>query len=377
MNTRVLLSAVLACAASLAAPPKPIVPAGVKPVGPYTPGLDTGEFVYVSGQGARDAKGVLPSGADAQVRQCLENVKAVLTAGGLTMDHVVYAHVYLTDLNQMDTMNKVWVEYFPKNRPARSTIGVLRMPTETPVEITAVAVRDLKTRKAIVQSGSEPLSTAVLVGNRVFLSSSIGRESPTGVSARGPAAQVQMLMTEAEKVLKQAGLELRHLVHANIYVTRRMPMPVLAKALDDYVPDEAATTIVQTASLPGGVDLQFTGIASRDLKRYGNCTGTGNTIYCSGRAGTIRQALASVKADLEANKLGMNAVVATNVYIDDLDEFAAMNKVYATFFGPVPPTRTTVQPSAKSAELSLPPATGAAAPDDTPRALVSVVAVRP
>jgi enamine deaminase RidA (YjgF/YER057c/UK114 family) len=109
----------------------------------------------------------------------------------------------------------------------------------------------------------------------------------------------------------------------------------------------------------------------------GNCTSIDKTFYCVGRSGTTKQALEEIKQDLAANKLSMNDVVSTNVYLEDINEFAAMNKIYATYFPGVKPTRTTVQPYKKVAELSLAPTTGAEAkPDDSPRAQISVVAVR-
>jgi enamine deaminase RidA (YjgF/YER057c/UK114 family) len=171
-------------------------------------------------------------------------------------------------------------------------------------------------------------------------------------------------------------MELRHLVYVNVYVSPSMPMKALADAIEEYLPDEAAKTIIQTTALPFGAHIQISGVASRELKRLGNCNGVGDTMYCSGRAGTIRQALESIKRDLGANGASMDDVVATNVYVDSIDEFAEMNKVYATFFGKVPPTRTTVQPWRQVSELSLPPSTGVATNDRTPRAQVSVIAVR-
>src|SRR5688572_29203033 len=99
----------------LDAAPKPVFPPGVKPVGPYSPGLMSGDLLYVSGQGARDAKNQLAATPEGQVRQTLDNVKAVLQAAGLTMEHVVYAQTYLADIKNYDVMNKVWTQYFPKN----------------------------------------------------------------------------------------------------------------------------------------------------------------------------------------------------------------------------------------------------------------------
>ena len=71
-----------------------IAPPGPKPVGPYSPGIMAGDFLYVSGQGARDRDGRLPETVDAQVRQTLENVKTIVEAAGLTLAHVVYSQVY-------------------------------------------------------------------------------------------------------------------------------------------------------------------------------------------------------------------------------------------------------------------------------------------
>jgi reactive intermediate/imine deaminase len=354
------------------------VPDGVKPVGPYSPGLAAGGFLYVSGQGARDAKGQMPATPEAQIRQTLENVKAVVSAGKLTMEHVVYAQVYLADMKHYDLLNKIWSQYFPKNPPARSTIAVTKMPTDTPFEVAAVAVRNLKTKKVIAYPGRTmpvPVSPAVQTGNRVYLAGGLGRDFTTGKIPEAPREQVKVIMDGANTILKGAGLELRHLTYVNVYVSPEMPMKALAEAIEQYIPSETAKTIVQTAALPFGVRLQISGVASRELKRLGNCTGIKDTVYCSARAGTIRQALESLKQDLQANGLSMEKVVSSNVYLDDIADFAAMNKIYAEYFGKVPPTRTTVQPWKRVSELSLPPATGV--PEDgSPRAQVSVVAIR-
>ena len=282
-------------------------------------------------------------------------------------------------IKQYELFNKIYSTYFPKNPPARSTIGVARMPTDTPFEVAVVAVRDLKRKKIVQYPGRTmpvPVSPAVFVGDRAFLTGGLGRDFNTGAIPKDPRAQIKIIMDSTDTVLRAAGLELRHLVYANIYVSPSMPMKALADAIEEYFPDEATKTIVQTTALPFGVHLQMSGVASRELKRYGNCNGIGNTLYCAARTGTIRQTLESLKRDLAAANASMDHVVASNVYVDSIDEFAEMNKVYATFFGKTAPTRTTVQPWKQVTELSLPPATGVATNDNTPRAQVSVVAVR-
>src|SRR5262245_3093103 len=91
-----------------------IAPPGPKPVGPYSPGIMAGDFLYVSGQGARDRDARLPDTVEGQVRQTLDNVKGIVEAAGLTMEHVVYSQVYLSNMSSFDTMDRVWREYFPK-----------------------------------------------------------------------------------------------------------------------------------------------------------------------------------------------------------------------------------------------------------------------
>src|SRR4029079_9699127 len=81
-----------------------IAPSGPKPVGPYSPGIMVGDFLYVSGQGARDRDGRLPDTVEGQVRQTLDNVKGIVEAAGLTLEHVVYTQVYLSNMSGFDTM---------------------------------------------------------------------------------------------------------------------------------------------------------------------------------------------------------------------------------------------------------------------------------
>src|SRR6185295_11687151 len=89
---------VLSSAPGAGAEKRAIAPAGIKPIGPYSPGILAGDFLYVSGQGGRDADGKLPDTIEGQARQTLQNVKAIVEAAGLTMEHVVYCQVYLTDM---------------------------------------------------------------------------------------------------------------------------------------------------------------------------------------------------------------------------------------------------------------------------------------
>jgi|TARA_B100001964_G_scaffold245798_1_gene336403 2-iminobutanoate/2-iminopropanoate deaminase len=109
---------------------------------PYSPGTRSGNLVFVSGQLGLDSTGKLVSGgADAETRQCIENLKAVLAKTGATLDDVTMVNVYITDLdNEYGAMNEVYSEYFGDLPPARATVEISKLALGGTVEISAIAV---------------------------------------------------------------------------------------------------------------------------------------------------------------------------------------------------------------------------------------------
>ena len=369
-----LVFAVVASAATL----KPIAPkSGPKPVGPYSPGIDAGEFIYVSGQGARDAMGQLPTGIEEQTRQCLANVKAVLDAAGLTPEHIVWAQVFIADVKNYAAMNRVYGAFFSKNPPARSTIAVTRMPGETPVEIAVVAVRDLKQKKSITDTAARiPVSNAIQVGERVYVSGVLGIDAKSTVP-KDPREQLKELISQMRSVLGKAGLELRNMAYVHVYVDSVIPRNLLGQLLTEVLPSEAALSVIETAALPMGAHIEISGVASKNARREGDCTSIGDTVYCPGAGGTIEQALKRISANMANAKTDIGRVVAANVFIDDIQNFDAMNKVYAGTFSRAAPTRVTVQPTRKADELTLAPSTNSPPPKrDSPRVQITTIAVR-
>ena len=113
-----------------------------KAIGPYSQAIRIDGLLFTSGQIALDpATGKLIDGdISAQTRRVMENLKAVLEAGGSSLNHVVKATVYLTDLSTFSKMNEVYAEYLGHIKPARSTVGVASLPLGASVEIDLVAV---------------------------------------------------------------------------------------------------------------------------------------------------------------------------------------------------------------------------------------------
>lgn len=113
-----------------------------KAIGPYSQALKVNGMLYLSGQIPLDpASGNLVTGDfPSQVRRVFDNLKAVLAQGGSSLDKVVKATVYLTDLGNFQTLNSIYAEYFGDHKPARSTVGVKELPKGAQVEIDFVAL---------------------------------------------------------------------------------------------------------------------------------------------------------------------------------------------------------------------------------------------
>lgn len=309
----------------------PVVPRqSAKPVGPYSPGMDTADFLYLSGQGVRDADGKTAASVTDQARRCLTNIKDILEAGGLTPGHVVAVQVYLADLSMLPEVEKIYSEFFPQPAPARVVVGTVRMPTGTPIEMTAVAVKDIS-RKRVSPEG-------VWAGDRLYLN---------GIAAPSLTVARRLL----NSTLHKAGLSTKSLVFMNTYTTGK-----------------ATYAEVPVLALPGGATVALSAIASKRAHRppASGCSEDGNTLYCEARAaaetGSIddqtRELFEKIKVRIEAHGFHLVDIAATNVWLNNLDEFQAMNAVYASYFNTAFPTRTTIQsapigPGAPAIRLSV------------------------
>lgn len=116
---------------------------GAVAVGPYSHAVESGGFVYLSGQTPIDpATGKIVEGDIlAQTRQTFANLFNVLEAAGLTPDDVVKVNVYMTDMGNFKAMNEVYATRFSAPFPARTTIGVKELPLGALIEIEMVATR--------------------------------------------------------------------------------------------------------------------------------------------------------------------------------------------------------------------------------------------
>jgi 2-iminobutanoate/2-iminopropanoate deaminase len=340
-------------------------------------GTDAGDYLYISGQGPQRPDGSVPSGFDAQATQALENVKAIVVAAGLSMEHVVYVQVYLEEVSNYERLNRIFAKYFPHTPPARAVLGVARVP-QSPIEITAVAVRDLTGRKAVIPvdyKTAEPFSPGILTYDRLFVSAMQGRDPRSGQVPDDPVAQTNLALDGLKAVVEVAGLKLSHLVFVNPYLTQKIPMERMNEqyARRFEFGNTPARATIEVSALPGNAQIEYTGVAVRDLRlrraiRPKNmppsptaspCVFAGDTLYCSAKSGFIpgphggvygnstavqlRQTMRNQLDNLEEASMDFSQVVSTTVYLDNISESEPFNKVYSEYFKAPLPAQTMVQ----------------------------------
>ena len=343
----------------------------------YSTGVDAGDYLYVSAQGPQRPDGTIPQNFGEQVKQALQNIEVVLQAAGLGREHVVYTQVYLEDVGKYDELNKAFAGYFGKSQPARAVLGVARIP-ESSIQINAVAVHGLEDKKPVYPQNYQADDSAppgMLTHDRLFVSSLAGVDPATGKVPDDPASQVDLALDRMEGVLKAAGLDLRNMVFVNPYLTSQIPGRVMNEhyARRFEFGNTPARATIQVSSLHGGAHIAYTGVAVRDLTQRkavrpknmppsptaSPCVFAGDTLYCSAKDGFIpgahggiyatttqhqlRQTMRNQLDNLEEAGMTFDQVVVTSVYLDDLSDLPRFDEVYAQYFGPVLPARTTVQ----------------------------------
>ena len=342
-----------------------------------SPAIDADGYVYVSGQSGVRLDGTLPDNFAEETSQSLENIKGLLIASGLTMEHVVYVQVYMLNVGEYEVMNGVFKKYFLSIPPARAVLGVARLPQGS-IQVNAVAVRDLTTRKAISPANyqsDEPFSPGILTKDRLFVSAMQGRDPVSGKIPEDPAAQTDFALDGLKSVVEAAGLTMKHFIFVNPYLTQKIPSRIMNERYArrfEFGNTPARATIIVTA-LPQNAQIEYTGVAVRDIQRRrairpknmppsptaSPCVFAGETLYCSAKSGFIpgpnggvyaanaatqlRQTMRNQLDNLEEAEMDFSEVVSTTVYLDDVSDTEAFNKVYREYFKSPLPVQTLLQ----------------------------------
>ena len=110
---------------------------------PYSPAILEGNTLYLAGQLGRDPKTtqIVAGGIEAETRQALTNIRAVLREAGMDFANVANTTAYIVDFKEFDAFNKVYREFFPKDPPARATVGVSALNQGARIELQMIAVK--------------------------------------------------------------------------------------------------------------------------------------------------------------------------------------------------------------------------------------------
>lgn len=111
-------------------------------IGPYSQGIDIANLIFFSGQIPLNPEtGEMPEGIEAQTKQALENVKGLLESQGLDFSHVVKTTVFLDNMDDFNTVNSIYAQYFVEPYPARSAVEVGRLPKGALIEVEIIACK--------------------------------------------------------------------------------------------------------------------------------------------------------------------------------------------------------------------------------------------
>jgi enamine deaminase RidA (YjgF/YER057c/UK114 family) len=344
---------------------------------PGSPTMEGDGYLYISAQGPRQPDGTVPREFAVQVRQSLDNIRKLVEAAGLTMDHVVYVQVYLEDVGHYAELNTAFAAYFSKDPPARSVLGVARVP-ESPLQINAIAVRDLKGKQPVSVSNwpaSKGYSAGMLTHDRLFVSTMLGADPVSGAVPQNAAAQVDLALDRLSAVLQAAGLTNANMVFVNPYLTSDISMRVMNEhyARRFEFGNTPGRATIQVSSLPEGAHIAYTGVAVRDLSRRKSirpknmppsptaspCVFAGDTLYCSAKSGFIpgpnggvyfastadqtRQTMRNQLDNLEEAEMNFEQVVSATTYLDDISESPQYASVFSKYFKGKLPAQSTVQ----------------------------------
>jgi 2-iminobutanoate/2-iminopropanoate deaminase len=235
---------------------------------PYSYGIRSGNTLFLAGLISRNGKdnSTIKGDMKEQTKTVLDNAGAVLKAGGMTFADVVSSRIYVTDTAAFQDMNAVYRTYFPTDPPARATVKTALTSNDYVVEITMIAVRGPKTAITTPTEDGKPgtknpnLSSAIRVGNRLYLSGILGNTPANKGDVKGQAAET---MARIGRTLKAAGFDWSHLVEGMVY------LPDLTKFADMNVSyrepigkdfPARATVGAGLMNADGAVEIMFTAV---------------------------------------------------------------------------------------------------------------------
>ncbi len=383
--------------------PRVVAPPGSSLDLPFSPGILSDDFLFLSGA-IPNQPGTLEIQGDvlAQTQRTLGNLDAVLQAAGLTAARIVDLQVYLRDLRQQSAVDAVLAAHPPGLRAARTTVAADIAIPDAALEIAAIAARPGLLLEPLKPAGwPDPpagLGWGVRAGDTVFISAQNGRHPISGQlagTAVGP--QTRQALENIGAVLQAAGRSYSDVVSCRVYLADARDFAAMNDVYRTFFPTAPPARATLRAGLPDpelkiavacwaahGGERQVVNPAgdvpgARPLSpaiRVGSRLFLSGMVarradgYPAGVAAQTREVLAQLQATLAAAGMDFRDVESATVYLADVRFYAAMNEVYRELVPQPAPARATVGTQLMSPEAlveiamvaSHPPATPAATP---------------
>jgi reactive intermediate/imine deaminase len=344
---------------------------------PFSPAVQSGDLIYVSGTMATDAQGRLVAGTiKEQTRRTLDNIAQVLKAANCSLDRAASVHVYLKDAGDFEAMNEVYRTFWTKAPPVRTTIVAGLVLPDALIEISLTALRRGVERKVILPAGWQPsanYSYGIQSGDTLFLAGLVARDNKANQQVTGEMAmQTKQVLDNAGAILNAAGMSHADVVSSRVYITDTAKFQEMNAAYRAYFPTAPpARATVRAALMNAQYAVEITLIAVRSKDRQAivplNENGqpaasnpnlsaairVGNRLYLSGMLGNTpenkgdakaqsQRTLAALGRGLKAAGFDWQHVVEGLVYLTDVKHYAAMNEAYRAQISQDFPARATV-----------------------------------
>ncbi|MBN1293503.1 MAG: RidA family protein [Candidatus Latescibacteria bacterium] len=349
---------------------------GSRPGGLFVPGVMIGKTLYISGKGDYKPGEPYP----VKVRNCLNEVRKTLQVMGMDYENIVTSFCYLEEPDRYAEFNEVYAEFFPKDPPARTTLGVPKVPGDSRIEITCIAYADLSEKKRIgTPPEGFPFSPGILAGNTLYISGK-GDQLPDGKHPDTFEEQVRQAMKNVGSVLKEAGLNFENVVLSRVYIDNYDNYGIVNKVYSEFFEygNEPARETVFVDWIPGGSHIEITCIATSDLSirkvvrpksmSFGPeeiamtaspAVWAGNTLYISSISGFVpEEGITSVDLGTQTHQMAKNHIdilneaglrlediVSGNVYLRNINDYAPFNEIYKEYFTKGPGVRTCLMPN--------------------------------
>ncbi|MCP3956273.1 MAG: RidA family protein [bacterium] len=366
----------LAVGTAAAAEHKVIAPPGTDLGLPFSPGIQSDDFLFLSGAIGNEPGTVKVEGdVAAQTRQTLENLGAVLKAAGMDFSRVVEANVFLADSRHFQAMGTVYGEFLGEALPVRATVEADIAIPGALTEISLVAARPgVKIRRITPEGWPETggsFSWGMLAGDTLFVAGMVSSDPGTGQLVPGDVgAQARQVMKNVGAVLDAAGMSFGDLVSCGVFLADPRDYAAMNEAYGEsfagVTPPTRATVRARLVNPILGIEIQCRGVkaANRKLvapegyvasgRPLSPAIQAGDRLFLSGMVGRgpdgypagveaqTRVALDRLAETLAAAGMDFRDVEMASVFLTDIRHYGVMNAVYREVVGSPPPARATV-----------------------------------